>query len=127
MKQVNLKTFNNKFVGLEHLVCGNYLAWGRVTIYYSQFYLVSCLLRLRGFALTHLDFVDDGSSLVISFEKLRDKPHYFINTCKSSGHEMVWTNFAKFYPELGHEDLGKYFIKERNDWNYDLFCFPNYK
>ena len=105
----------------KRLVCGNYLAWGRVTAYYSQFYIANCLLRLKGFALVHLDFVEDQSSITVTFVKPREKPHYIMQKCKAGGHDMVWNNFAKMYPNLCNEVVGKFYIKERTDWNYDLF------
>ncbi|GAG77414.1 unnamed protein product, partial [marine sediment metagenome] len=45
----------------KFLMCGNFLACGEVTIYYSTFYLINSMLRLKGFAVVHMDFPDEGS------------------------------------------------------------------
>jgi len=105
----------------KHLVCGKYLAWARVTAYYSQFYVANSFLRLRGFALAHLDFIDDNSSITVTFEKQKNKPFYFFNTCSSGGHELVWETMGRLYPEIADKKLGNFFMRERIDWNYDLF------
>lgn len=105
----------------KKLVCGNYLAWGRVTIYYSQFYVVNCLLRLKKFALVHLNPINRGKQLTIRIEESSNKPNYKIQKCNTSGHQIIWKTFARFYPELSSEDMGKFSIRERIDWNYDLF------
>jgi len=101
------------------LACGNYLAWGRVTIYYSQFYIVNCLLRLKGFALVHLDFTD-STPLTIRIDKVKNKPTYRVQKCRSS-HRIIWKRFSELYPEITSEEIGRFSIKERIDWNYDLF------
>lgn len=111
----------------KNLVCGNYLAWGKVTMYYSQFYIINCLLRLKRYALVHLEFSNGESALTVSIFKPRNKSYYRVQKCTASGHQIAWDKFAEKYPELsGHnvntgKELGKFFIKERNEWNYDLF------
>jgi hypothetical protein len=104
----------------KHLVCGNYLAWARVTIYYSQFYVVNCLLRLRKFALVHLNPID-GKPSTIRIEESSIKPNYKVQKCNTSGHQIIWGSFARFYPKLSSKKLGEFSIRERTDWNYDLF------
>lgn len=84
----------------KHLVCGGYLAWGRVTNYYSQFYVVNCLLRLKKFALVHLNSIDGDCPLVIRIEESSNKPNYKIQKCNRSGHQIVWDTFARLYPKL---------------------------
>jgi len=106
-------------LGYKHLVCGKYLAWGRVTIYYSQFYIVNCLLRLKGFALVHLDFLDENP-LTLRIDRVRDNRSYRMHKCSASGHQIVWKRFSELYPNLSNEDMGKFSVKERVDWNYDL-------
>jgi hypothetical protein len=105
----------------KHLVCGNYFAWGRVTVYYSQFYVVNCLLRLKKFALIHLNPTSGGRPSTIRIEESSNKPNYKIQNCNKSGHQVAWSAFAKFYPDLSSEDLGKFSIRERTDWNYNPF------
>lgn len=108
-------------LGYKYLVCGKYLAWGRVTMYYSQFYIVNCLLRLKGFALVHLNFIDE-SSLTVRIDRAKNGCNYGMQKCNSSPHQIIWKMFSQLYPNLlSSEDLGKFLIKERNDWNYDLF------
>lgn len=41
--------------------------------------------------------------------------------CKAGGHEIVCSKFAKLYPKLCNEAVGRFYVKERTDWNYDLF------
>jgi hypothetical protein len=104
----------------KHLVCGNYLAWGRVTLYYSRFYVVNCLLRLKGFALAHLDFLDNGQ-LALRIDRTRDNRGYRMQVCNAKGHSTISKRFAELYPDLSCNDIEKFLIKERSDWNYDPF------
>lgn len=110
----------------KYLVCGKYLAWGKEAIYYSRFYILNCLLRLRGFALVHLDFLDDNP-LILSIDRTRDNRNYGVQKCGEKGHEKVWKRFSELYPDLmgsskksGIKDYEKFEIKERIDWTYDL-------
>jgi len=107
-------------LGYKYLVCGNYLAWGRVTIYYSQFYVVNCLLRLKGFALAHLNFFD-GKPLTIRIDRVRGEPKYRVQKCSSGAHQIIWKRFSELYPDLSSEEIGRFSIIKRIDWNYDLF------
>lgn len=106
-------------LGYKSLVCGNYLAWGRVTIYYSQFYVVNCLLRLKGFALVHLRF-PDKKFITLRIDKVKNQPSYRMQK-SSSNHRIIWKRFSVLYPNLASEDIGKFSIQERIDWNYNLF------
>lgn len=107
-------------LGYKFLACGNYLAWARVTIYYSQFYIINCLLRLRGFALVHLNFFDE-KLLSIRIDKVKNEPKYRVHKCGSKAHQIIWKRFAELYPDLSSEDIGRFSIRKRIDWNYDLF------
>jgi hypothetical protein len=105
----------------KHLVCGKYLAWGRVTIYYSYFYIINCLLRLKGVALVHLDYLDE-KPLTVRILRPRNSRNYRFQECGgASGHKIVGEEFARVYPSLGNKTISMYTIKERMDWNYDLF------
>lgn len=115
-------------LGYKHLVCGKYLAWGRVTIYYSQFYIVNCLLRLKGFALVHLDFLDDNA-LTLRIDRTKGNRSYGVQRCGASGHATVWKRFSELYPDLMGsskelkkliKNYWKFSMEERADWNYDL-------
>jgi len=125
VEYLNLSMIN--LLAYKRLVCGKYLAWGKVTLYYSQFYVLNCLLRLRRYALVHLDFINENSSLMIKIIKPRNSPNYRIEKCITGGHENTWDMFAQKYPEFASKDkemaksLGRFSISERENWNYDLF------
>jgi len=107
-------------LGYKYLVCGNYLAWGRVTIYYSHFYVANCLLRLKGFALVHLNFLDE-KPMRIRIDKAKNEPKYNIQKCRYKPHQIILKRFSELYPNLSSKELEKYTIQQRVDWNYDLF------
>lgn len=111
----------------KRLVCGNYFAWGKVTLYYSQFYAINSLLRLRRYALVHLKFFEQKEPLILKIQKPRGRSVYVVEKCGARGHENAWDMFAQKYPEFASKNkelaksLGRYSISEREDWNYDLF------
>jgi hypothetical protein len=125
VEYLNLSMIN--LLAYKRLVCGKYLAWGKVTLYYSQFYALNCLLRLRRYALVHVDFVDEERSLMVRIFKPRNSTNYRIEKCTTGGHENTWDMFAQKYPELVSKNketaksLGKFSIRERENWNYNLF------
>lgn len=86
-------------LGYKFLACGNYLAWGRVTTYYSQFYIANCLLRLKGFALVHLNFLDE-KPLTVRIDKVKNEPRYRIQKCSSKPHQIIWKRFSELYPDI---------------------------
>jgi len=115
-------------LGYKHVICGKYLAWGKVTLYYSEFYIINCLLRLKGFALVHLDFLDDDP-LVIRIDRTKDNRGYGVQKCGASGHAIAWKRFSELYPDLfgSSKELKKliknywqFSMEERADWCYDL-------
>ena len=115
-------------LGYKHVVCGKYLAWGRVTLYYSEFYIINCLLRLKGFALVHLNFLDDDP-MVIRIDRTKDNLGYGMQKCGASGHSTAWKRFSELYPDLfgSSKELKKliknyweFSMDERADWCYDL-------
>jgi hypothetical protein len=118
------------------LVCGNYLAWGKVTVYYSNFYAMNSLLRLKRFTLVHLEYPDfsEEKKTVKTFGARIYKPknnRYYLmevtDRVSRSGHKEIAHKFAELYPELFNsrtqlgKEIGDISIKERTDWNYDLF------
>lgn len=93
----------------------------RVTVYYSYFYIANCLLRLKGVALVHLDYPDE-KPLTIRILRPRNSRNYRFQECGgASGHRIVGEEFARLYPRLGNKTISMYTIKERMDWNYDLY------
>ena len=49
---LRLSMFN--LLSYKHLICGKHLPMSKVALYYSYFYSINCLLRLRGKALIHV-------------------------------------------------------------------------
>lgn len=108
----------------KFLMSGNFLAWGEVTNYYGAFYSINCLLRLKGFALAHIDYVDEGV-LRVQIERIKDKHEYkLLRWKRGNPHQFLWRKFSEFYPELCTPGLGEILIEERIRWNYDLH-FPS--
>jgi hypothetical protein len=104
----------------KFLACGNYLAWAKVTRYYSYFYIVNSLLRLKGFAVVNLNFSDE-SFLRLRIDKVKNENKYRMLRCRSSPHQIIAKRFSELFPDLASEEMGKFTIRERVDWNYDLF------
>ncbi len=108
----------------KFLMSGSFLAWGEVTNYYGAFYSINCLLRLKGFALVHIDYVDE-KVLRVQIERIKDKHEYKLHQWKKGNpHQFLWKKFSHFYPELCSPGLGEILIQQRIRWNYDLF-FPS--
>jgi hypothetical protein len=116
----------------KFLMSGSYLAWGKVTLYYSNFYSINCLLRLKGFALVHLSYPNENPSelfeenhLNVRVERLGDQHDYSILEFKGGNtHSYLWNRFDRMYPKISRPWLGKLMMKERVEWNYDL-DFPS--
>lgn len=123
---LRLSVFN--FLAYKDLMCSNYLAWAKVTWYYSTFYAISGMLRLAGKAIIHVD----DTKKIISFQLTRDRQSHSYTMASSTGqeHEKIWNIFSDTFrdtfpdlsdPDLSYPKLSKFIINERVSWNYDLF------
>lgn len=110
---LRLSIFN--FLAYKDLMCGNYLAWSKVTWYYSIFYAINGMLRLDGKAIIHVDG--------ISFQLIRDRKFHSYKMTKSKGneHKKVWEIFSKAFPDSSDSSFSRFIRGERVSWNYDLF------
>jgi len=104
----------------KYILKGNYYAWAKVTLYYSYFYAINCLLRLQKYAIVHINYFGE-SQLVIAIDRCRDNRYYTMRTCGRNQHDLIWKTFEQYYPDLISEGIGKFFRDERMRWNYDLF------
>lgn len=104
----------------KYLVKGNYLAWSKVTLYYSYFYVINCLLRLQKFAIVHINYIND-SPLTIIIDRSRDNRYYTMKNIRRPQHDLIWKTFEQYYPALMSKGIGKFFREDRIQWNYDLF------
>jgi len=118
---LRLSIFN--LLAYKFLACGRYLAWSKVTLYYSYFYAVSCLLRLAGHAIIHATD-PDGKIFTLQLVRQHGSHNYKIMSMKGNEHKVVWSNFATLYPNLSTQLTGKLTIEDRVRWNYDLL-FPS--
>jgi hypothetical protein len=108
----------------KFLMSGSFLAWGEVTLYYSNFYSINCLLRLKGFALVHLEYLDE-KTLTVRVVRTNKENRYSVLKWKGGNtHQYLWNKFSELYPQLFSPLLGKLMIKDRERWNYDL-SFPS--
>lgn len=104
----------------KHLLKGNYYAWSKVTLYYSYFYSINCLLRLQKYAIVHINYFGQPQ-LVIAIDRCRDNRYYVMRNTRGNEHDLIWKTYERYYPELINEGIGKFFRDERTRWNYDLF------
>lgn len=104
----------------KYVVKGNYYAWAKVTLYYSYFYVINCLLRLQKYAIVHINYYN-GSSLIIAIDRSKNNRYYTMKNCRGNQHDLIWKTFERYYPDLISEGIGKFFRDERTKWNYDLF------
>ena len=96
---LRLSIFN--FLAYKDLMCGNYLAWSKVTWYYSIFYAINGMLRLDGKAIIHVDG--------ISFQLIRDGKFHSYKMTKSKGNE--------------HKKYGKF--SQRHSQIHQIQVFPD--
>ena len=106
-------------LAFKKLMCGNYLAWGKVTLYYSYFYAINSLLRLTGKAIIHTGALGKKRS---SFQLTRQKNshNYKLENLSRNEHQTLWNIFLNMFPDLSNSEM-RYFIDERVNWNYNLF------
>jgi len=110
-------------LGYKFLMSGSYLAWGYVTLYYSMFYAVNCLLRLAGFAIVHIEDLQSDKIIRFLIRRSSDGKVYHMGGVKKSEHKVIWNNFASIYKWID-SDTCREIIWERITWNYDLL-FPS--
>lgn len=108
----------------KFLMIGRYLAWGYVTLYYSEFYAISSLLRLSGVAVVHVDDLDSDRTQRFELRRTTNPPGYKMFSVRKREHEFIWNTFATEYKDWVDADAGKYRISERVRWNYELL-FPS--
>jgi hypothetical protein len=119
---LRLSTLN--LMAYKFMMSGLFLAWGKVTLYYSNFYAINCLLRLKGFALVHIDYLEE-KPLAVKVERQKDKNEYILSHWKGGNtHQYLWNKFCEYYPGLFTQELARFTIDERERWNYDL-SFPS--
>jgi hypothetical protein len=107
----------------KFLMGGGYLAWGHVTLYFSQFHAANSLLRLTGKAAVHLD-EPGGKHLKIQIVRDSNLHGYSIHRLKQSDHDFVWRSLASLYNLPNAQELIRYVVGERVKWNYDML-FPS--
>jgi len=104
----------------KYVIKGNYYAWAKVTLYYSYFYVINCLLRLQKYAIIHINYFND-IPLIITIDRSKDYKFYTMKNCRGNQHDLIWKTFERYYPDLISEGIGNFFRDERTRWNYDLF------
>lgn len=111
----------------RHLICGKHLPMSKVSLYYSYFYAINCLLRLRGNAVIHIQkipkkiFDDNEKPEMLVFQLIQHDDHTFsLDGFSSHEHEFVWNTFHSLFPDFSHKDTGRLFRQDRYDWNYGL-------
>ena len=121
---LRLSMFN--LLSYKHLICGKHLPMSKVALYYSYFYSINCLLRLRGKALIHVrgipeQILDDVPPKQVTFQLIQHENHTFsLDTFGKNEHEFVWNDFYCLFQNLSHKDTGRFFTQDRYDWNYGL-------
>ncbi|MHA1410039.1 MAG: hypothetical protein ACTSQY_07005 [Candidatus Odinarchaeia archaeon] len=104
----------------KYVIKGNYYAWAKVTLYYSYFYVINCLLRLQKYAIIHINYIND-SPLTIVIDRSSNDKYYTMKNCRGNQHDLIWKTFERYYRNLITEGIGTFFRDERTMWNYDLF------
>lgn len=110
----------------KHLICGKHLPMSKVALYYSYFYAINCLLRLRGKAVIHVQSIpesifDDEPPKQLVFQLIQHEDHTFsLDVFTKNEHQFIWDDFYSLYPRLSSRDTGRLFRQDRYDWNYGL-------
>lgn len=80
------------------------------------------MLRLKGFAVVHIDYLDEKPPLRLGVVRKADEYTYEFRKLKRGNmHQYLWTKFSEFYPEMCSRHLGRILINDRVRWNYDLY------
>ena len=121
---LRLSVFN--FLAYKDLMCNNYLAWAKVTLYYSIFYAINGLLRLAGKAIIHAVYIGqnhNNDDKIISFQLSRRKNShsYIMEGTKGNEHKKIWKIFSNTFPNLSDTRISNFIRNERVSWNYNLF------
>jgi len=108
----------------RYLLRGNHLPMAKVSLYYCFFDSISSLLRMRGTAIVHFseitkNFEDEPRKII--FTITHHENHTFtINRVREKEHRMVWNVFHDLFPDLSSRQDGRWFTKDRYEWNYGL-------
>lgn len=106
----------------KFLMCGNYLAWGKVTLHFCYFYSINASLRLSGFALVHLPFTDKKYFRLCIERVGKDK--YRFSKLRTRPHWALWDKFYEYNRDKLLFPIRNAMLSERYTWNYDLL-FPS--
>ena len=110
----------------KHLICGKHLPMSKVALYYSYFYSINCLLRLRGKALIHVQSIPknilrDDLPEQVTFQLIQHEDHTFhLEAFRKNEHQFIWNDFRCLFPKLSSKNTSRIFRQDRYDWNYGL-------
>ncbi len=108
----------------KYLVCGKHLPMAKVSLYYSYFDSISCLLRIRGVAVVHISEVTtnfEDTPEKLKFTVTQHENHTFsLSNTSQSEHKFVWNEFHRLFPSLSSQNDGRWFTQDRYEWNYGL-------
>jgi len=121
---VFLKRSIYNLLGYKYLVCGNHLPMSKVSLYYSYFDSINCLLRIRCFAIVHFSevpetFEQNPRKLIFTIIQHQDHS-YSLDNSRRNEHQLVWTVFHDYFPMLSSNYDGRWFTQDRYEWNYGL-------
>ena len=111
-------------LAFKNLMCENYFPWGKVTLYYANFYLANSLLRLNGYAIAHIDHITPKESRTnIQLERNVSSQSYILRRFGGRDHSEVWARFTRAFPSILSPRVQKVDVEDREMWNYDPFYF----
>lgn len=93
------------FLACSRLMSGGYSTWGRISLYYAQFFSISSMLRLVGISPIGkwlLLRVDEDHRRYIRIEK-RDSVARSIG-CGGGSHKEIWRMFSRYFQEWEGEE-----------------------
>lgn len=121
------------FLAYKHLMGGGYRSWGFVTLYYSNFYAASSLLRMEGVASTHIEWLDLRDLTISSEEKPKYSKRmriliervpgthsYLVKKPNNSEHQTIFNKLPQFFPDMLTERIGDLIREDRARENYEL-------